>query len=518
MKIASAEQMRQIDNEAINQFGIPEIALMENAGHEIAKEAMNLCKDIAVARQSYCILAGCGNNGGDGFVAARHLMNNGAKVKIFILGNTEHFTPSAKINYNVLVNMKAEIYHIVSERDWNRLQISITFSDCIIDALLGTGIHGQLRENIKKCIQIVNTSNRPVLSVDMPSGVNANTGVVESDAIFATTTITFGLPKIGLIMYPGCKHTGNIIVKTIGIPNDLLTKEDIKQEAIDEAFVKAHLASRADDVYKGSCGKVLTLAGSTGYTGAACLSSQAVLKIGAGISTLISAESLYDILSMKNTEVMVKPLPEILPGVLGDSAMENIKDIAKDFDVVLMGPGLGRNDETCQMVRKLAIDLDKPLVLDADAIFAFSQTPDELKKIKQMPILTPHLGEMANLLHITISDLKDNLWEIARKAAEYFNAIFVLKSEKTLVVYPDGNIFVTTVGNAGMATAGSGDVLAGTIAGIVAEKLVGKMSAPVGVYLHGLAGDLAGENGQAGLIAGDILLNLSKARKQIDNK
>ena len=151
MKIASAEQMRQIDNEAINQFGIPEIALMENAGHEIAKEAMNLCKDIAIARQSYCILAGCGNNGGDGFVAARHLMNNGAKVKIFILGNTEHFTPSAKINYNVLVNMKAEIYHIVSERDWNRLQISITFSDCIIDALLGTGIHGQLRENIKKC-------------------------------------------------------------------------------------------------------------------------------------------------------------------------------------------------------------------------------------------------------------------------------------------------------------------------------------------------------------------------------
>ena len=414
--------------------------------------------------------------------------------------------------------MKAEIYHIVSERDWNRLQISITFSDCIIDALLGTGIHGQLRENIKKCIQIVNTSNRPVLSIDMPSGVNANTGVVESDAIFATTTITFGLPKIGLIMYPGCKHTGNIIVKTIGIPNDLLTKEDIKQEAIDEAFVKAHLASRADDVYKGSCGKVLTLAGSTGYTGAACLSSQAVLKIGAGISTLISAESLYDILSMKNTEVMVKPLPEILPGVLGDSAMENIKDIAKDFDVVLMGPGLGRNDETCQMVRKLAIDLDKPLVLDADAIFAFSQAPDELKKIKQMPILTPHLGEMANLLHITISDLKDNLWEIARKAAEYFNAIFVLKSEKTLVVYPDGNIFVTTVGNAGMATAGSGDVLAGTIAGIVAEKLAGKMSAPVGVYLHGLAGDLAGENGQAGLIAGDILLNLSKARKQIDNK
>lgn len=170
------------------------------------------------------------------------------------------------------------------------------------------------------------------------------------------------------------------------------------------------------------------------------------------------------------------------------------------------------------MVRKLAIDLDKPLVLDADAIFAFSQAPDELKKIKQMPILTPHLGEMANLLHITISDLKDNLWEIARKAAEYFNAIFVLKSEKTLVVYPDGNIFVTTVGNAGMATAGSGDVLAGTIAGIVAEKLAGKMSAPVGVYLHGLAGDLAGENGQAGLIAGDILLNLSKARKQIDNK
>lgn len=518
MKISSAEQMKQIDAQAINDFGIPEIALMENAGREVANEAIALCQERDYEKQSFCIIAGCGNNGGDGFVAARHLINNRAKVKIFLLGNLEHFTPSAKTNYDILVNMKAEIYHIISERDWNRLQIAITFSDCIIDALLGTGIQGELREEVKKCIKIINTSKRPILSVDMPTGVNADTGKVESEAVKATETITLGLPKIGLITYPGSTYAGKIIVKTIGIPNELLTKDEIKQEAIDKLFVKDHLSKRADDVYKGRCGKVLTIAGSTGLTGAACLSSQAVLRIGAGISTLISAESLYDILSMKNLEVMVRPLPEILPGVLGNSAIETISNLADDYDVVLMGPGLGRHDETCQMVRSLACSLDKPLVLDADAIYAFSQDPDMLKNIKQIPILTPHIGELANLLHITVDDLKDNLWDIACKAANYFNAIFVIKSEKTLVVYPDGNIFVTTVGNAGMATAGSGDVLAGTIAGLLAERSAGTLSAPIGVYLHGLAGDLASQNGQAGLIAGDILDNLPMARKYIDNK
>lgn len=518
MKISSAQQMKQIDSEAINHYGIPEIALMENAGHEIAREAINLCHNIESTRQSFCILAGCGNNGGDGFVAARHLINNGAKVKVFLLGNVDHFSPSAKINYDVLVNMQTEIYQIVSERDWHRLQIAITFSDCIIDALLGTGIHGELREDIKKCIKIINTSNRPVLSVDMPSGVNADNGVVESEAVQATITITFGLPKIGLITYPGSKYVGKIIVKTIGLPKMLLYNGAIKQEAIDEIFVKEHLALRADDVHKGSCGKVLTIAGSTGFTGASCLASQAVLKIGAGISSLASAESLYDILSMKNLEVMVKPLPEIATGVLGNTAIDAISQLAKEVDVVLIGPGLGRHEETCQMVRNLAINLDKPLILDADAIYAFSQAPEELKKIKQMPILTPHLGEMANLLHISIEDLKGNLWDISRKAAEYFNAIFVVKSERTLVVYPDGNIFVTTVGNPGMATAGSGDVLAGTIAGLVAENLCGELAAPIGVYLHGLAGDLASIDGQAGLVAGSILQNLPKARKQIDER
>lgn len=518
MKISSAEQMKQIDVQAINDFGIPEIALMENAGCEVASEAISLCQEKEYERQSFCIIAGCGNNGGDGFVAARHLINKRAKVKIFLLGNLEHFTPSAKVNYDILVNMKAEIYHIISERDWNRLQIAITFSDCIIDALLGTGIHGELREDVKKCIEIINTSKRPILSVDIPTGVNADTGNVESEAIKATKTITFGLPKIGLIRYPGSKYTGEIVVKTIGIPNELLTKDDIKQEAIDEYFVKQHLHKRADDLYKSACGKVLTIAGSTGLTGAACLASQAVLRIGAGISTLVSAESLYDILSMKNLEVMVKPLPEILPGVIGNSSLDTITNLANDFDVVLIGPGLGRNDETCQMIRTLACNIDKPLVLDADAIYAFSQAPDELKNIKQMPILTPHLGEFATLLHITVEDLKNNLWDIACKAANYFNAIFVIKSEKTLVAYPDGNIFVTTVGNSGMATAGSGDVLAGTIAGLLAEKAAGHLAAPIGVYIHGLAGDLASENGQAGLIAGDILNNLPLARKHIDQR
>ena len=506
--------MRQIDTDAINVYGIPEIVLMENAGRETANEAIKLCG--GSVKKTFCIIAGCGNNGGDGFAAARHLLNERAKVKIFIVGNTEHFTPSAKLNYDILMNMHAEIYQITTERDWNRLQIALTFSDCIIDALLGTGIHGELRENAQKCISILNSCSRPILSVDVPSGINSDTGTINPIAVKATVTLTLGLPKIGLIMYPSCNYTGKIIVNSIGLPHILLSQDSIKQEALDKTFIENHLNKRPRDAYKGSCGKVLVVAGSLCFTGAAVLSSSAVLRIGAGISTLASAESLYDILAAKSTEVMTRPLPEIKPGILGDTALSTLTEMTNGYDAVLIGPGLGRDDETCKMVREFATSINKPLIIDADGIFAFSQAPDELKQIKQTPILTPHFGEMATLLHISIDDLKQNLWEIARKAAEYFNAIFVLKSEKTIIAYPDGNIFVTTVGNAGMATAGSGDVLAGTIAGLVAENSCGNMAAPVGVYLHGLAGDIAAKNGQAGLIASDILKNLPQARKYID--
>lgn len=517
MKIGSSAQMHQIDSEAINVYGIPEIVLMENAGREVATEAIKLCAQDKT-KFKFCILAGCGNNGGDGFVAARHLANAGHKVKVFVLGNTDHFSASTKTNYDVLINMQMEVYQIVSERDWNRLQISITFCDCLIDALLGTGIHGELRDTAKKAIEILNSSNRPILAVDIPSGVNSDTGAVNPTAVKATATVTFGLPKIGMILHPGSFYTGKVILNTIGLPNALLTKEDIKQEAVDQAFVKEHLAGRPSDVHKGSCGKVLVVAGSLGFTGAAILASSAVLRAGAGISTLASAEGLYDILAGKSLEVMTQPLPEISAGILGENSLDTLTKMAQSYDTVLIGPGLGRHEETCKLVRKFAAQVDKPLVIDADGIYAFSLAPDELKNIKQTPILTPHLGEMATLLHISMEDLKNNLWDVARKAANYFNAIFVLKSDCTLVAYPDGNVYVTTVGNAGMATAGSGDVLAGTIAGIVAENLAKEMAAPVGMYLHGLAGDLAGKNGQAGLIASDILHNLPKARYTIDKK
>lgn len=509
--------MRQIDADAIKIYGLPEIALMENAGRETAYAAAELCGG-AAEDKSFCIVAGCGNNGGDGFVAARHLINMGADVKIFIIGTLEHLTPSAKANYEVLTNMRAEIYPITSERDWTRLQISITFSDCIIDALLGTGIYGELRENIKKCVEILNSSRRPILSVDMPTGVNADTGAVNPTAVKATATLTFGLPKIGLVLHPGCSCTGRVIVNTIGMPCQLLRQESIQQEAVDEPFVRSHLMQRPQDVHKGSCGKVLVIAGSLGFTGAASLSSRAVLRAGAGISTLACPESLYDILSVKSTEVMTKPLPEIMPGVLGTNATRALIELSADYDAVLIGPGLGRNDETCRMVREFAAAADKPLVIDADAIYAFSQSIEDLKKLKHPPILTPHLGEMANLLHITIPQLKADLWTIARKAAAHFNAVFVIKSEKTITAYPDGNIFVTTVGNPGMATAGSGDVLAGCIAGLLAESLAGKYTAPVGVYLHGRAGDIAAQSGQAGLTAGDILQSLPAARREIDGR
>lgn len=512
MKLALAEEMRNIDRLAINEFGIPEIVLMENASREISRVMAEVLGSLEGKR--ICVLAGTGNNGGDGLAAARHLANSGAKVKIFLLGKVERMTASSEVNRNIVENMGMEVQPLANTKDWEKLKVVLKFSDAIIDGIMGTGFKGELRENTKKLIEMANNSGLPILAIDVPSGVNADTGEISEVAIRACTTVTLGIPKWGTLFSPGAVLAGRLVVDGIGIPQALLDDEDIHQELVDEKMAKSLLVPRAMDVHKGSCGRILVIGGSTGMTGAPCMTSMAALRSGAGIVTLAAAESLNDILEVKLTEVMTLPLPECEKGILGLEALETLLEISRDYHIAIIGPGIGRNEETQELVREFVLNAEIPLLVDADALYAFKGQGELFAECKYTPILTPHLGELATLLGKSVEELRENLLEITREAAEEFNAVIVAKSECTIVVYPDGQAYAASTGNSSMATAGCGDVLAGTIGGLYKQTVEG--TAPLaGFYIHSRAGDLADKELGHGLVATDIIDRIPLAIKEL---
>lgn len=510
MKVALAKQMHDIDDAAIKDFGLPELSLMESAGHRVAEFVEKILG--GVDKKTICILAGSGNNGGDALVAARYLSNSGAKIKIFLTGNREHRTDSINVQISIMRAMGVEIQQLENDRAWDRLQVNLRFSDAIVDGILGTGFTGELRPNALKLIRAANSSGKPIIAIDIPSGVEADTGVVGEAAINAVGTVSLGLPKIAHYICPAASYVGELVIDDIGIPKKLL-EENIHQTLIDDELAKTLLPARNRDVHKGTCGKILVIAGSRGMTGAACMSSMSALKIGAGIVTLVTPESLNEVYEVKLTEVMTFPVSEVKSGVIGGgTSFETLIKLVEKFDGVLIGCGLGREVETMDFVRKFVTAIDKQIVLDADGIFAFNGAPEELRNCKQAPILTPHLGELAALLNISIADLKRTLIDTVRQAAQSFRTIIVAKSECTVVAYPNGEIFISPLGNSSMATAGSGDVLAGSIAGLL--KLT-PFAPLAGVYLHGTAGNIAAEKKSDGLVATDIMNNLPDAIKKL---
>ncbi len=510
MKIALAKQMHEIDAAAINQYGLPELSLMESAGHRVFEATVKILGN--VKDKSICVLAGSGNNGGDALVTARFLFNRGAKVKVFLTGTKNHRTGSFGVQMKILREMGIEILQLETDRAWERLQVALKFTDGIIDGILGTGFFGTIRPPALKLIRLANSVGKPIISVDIPSGVASDTGAVDDVAINAACTVALGLPKPGHFICPGANYVGKLIIDDIGIPGDLLN-DDIHQTLIEDELAQTFLPARARDVHKGSCGKILVIAGSRGMTGAACLASMAALKAGAGIVTLAVPESLNDLYEVKLTEIMTAPIPEDKIGVFGgQKALESLLKLAEKFDAVLIGSGLGRATETLELVRNFVTSIEKPLILDADAIFAFNGNAEILKKCKQIPILTPHLGELAALLSTTVEELRKNLVLNVKQVAQDCRAIIVAKSECTIVAYPNGEIFISALGNNGMATAGSGDVLAGTIAGLMKQTPFAPLA---GVYLHGKAGDLAASTKSYGLIATDILENLPLAIQKL---
>ena len=510
MKVALAKQMHEIDQCAVEEYGLPELSLMESAGHRVFEAVKNVLG--GVGKKSVCILAGSGNNGGDALTAARYLANAGARVKIFLLGDKDHRTASLNVQMKILRGMGVELQQLDSDRAWERLQVTLRFSDAVVDGILGTGFNGQLRPGALRLIRLVNAAKRSVVAIDIPSGVDSDTGAVGETAMQAACTVALGLPKVGHFICPGAAYVGKLVVDNIGLPADLLN-EEIHQTLIDDELAQTFLPARPKDAHKGTCGKILIVAGSRGMTGAASLAAMSAMRVGAGLVTLTTPESLNPIYEVKLTEVMTAPLDEVKQGIIGgDKAAEKILDLADKVDAVLIGCGLGRERETQALVKKVVAEIDKPLVLDADAIYPFNGHADELKACKQIPILTPHLGELSALLDIPVDKLRPALVPEVRRAAQAYRAIIVAKCETTIIGYPNGEIFISPLGNSAMASGGCGDVLAGAIAGLMKQTPFAPLT---GVWLHGTAGDIAAQNKAEGLIATDVMNCLPYAIKKL---
>ncbi len=506
MNVGFVDDMHRMDREAMDGYGIPETVLMENAG----RAAASLVSAIAPQGKRVCVLAGSGNNGGDALAAVRHLVNGGYTVTVFLLGNPQHRTESCLTMLRPLRRMSVTLHEWSDENGETELRAALRDSDAVLDGILGTGFHGTLRPAIDRVIRMVNASKKPVIAIDIPSGVNADTGEVKGTAVRASATAVLALPQPGHFLSPGADYAGKQVIDTIGMPHPLLENPEIRASILDETCIASLLPVRPRAAHKGVCGRILIVAGSRGMTGAAALSSSAVLRGGAGIATLAVPKSLNAILEEKVTEVMTIPVEDEGKGYFPADAAVDVSNLAAGYDGVLLGPGLGRTEETCCFVRRLVSKLDMPLLLDADALYAFTDHTDELRAYSAPLVLTPHLGELARLLGTKIPDLRQNLPSAVRKAARDLNAILVAKSECTIVAYPDGHLYFSVHGNSGMATGGSGDVLAGTIAAFV--KQADPETAPlVGTYLHGFAGDLAAEQFGEGLIASDILHAIPKA-------
>lgn len=510
MKVALAKQMHEIDKSAVEEYGLPELSLMESAGHRVFEAVKKILGD--TAQKSICILAGSGNNGGDALAAARYLSNAGARVKIFLLGNKDHRTASFNVQMKILRGMGLELQQLESDRAWERLQVTLRFSDAVVDGILGTGFNGQLRPGALRLIRLVNATKKIVVSIDIPSGVDADTGAIGEAAMNAVCTVALGLPKVGHYVCPGASFVGKLIVDNIGLPADLLN-EEIHQTLVDDELAQTFLPNRPRDAHKGTCGRILIVAGSRGMTGAATLAAMSAMKVGAGLVTLATPESLNPIYEVKLTEVMTAPLDEVKIGIIGgDKATEKILNLAEKVDAILLGPGLGREHETSELVRKVVATVDKPLILDADAIYAFNGHADELKTCKQIPILTPHLGELSALLDIPVDKLRPALVPEVRRAAQGYRAVIVAKCETTVIGYPNGEIFISPLGNSAMASGGCGDVLSGAIAGLMKQTPFAPLT---GVWLHGTAGNFAADENAEGLIATDVMNHLPAAIKKL---
>ena len=496
MKVARVDEMRDLDRRATDEFGISQDLLMENAGQAVY---FVISQELGTKNNKFVIFCGGGNNGGDGLVVARKIHSNGGEVKVFLLDDEAKFRGAARKNFEIVSRMPIEMSRI------NSIDSAIPeLLDCdaVVDAVFGTGLVRNVSGVYEDVIQLINESQSTVFSVDIPSGINGDTGEVMGVAVEADYTVTFGLPKLGNILYPGYEHCGKLYVSHISFPPALHNSQAIKV-AINNPI---ELPERATDTHKGSYGKALFIAGSSSYLGAPYFSALSFLKAGGGLSYLAAPQTISPFLASKGSEIVFAPQKETPSGSIALENMDELSEFSQGVDMVVLGPGLSLAKEAQELVQKLALQIDRPLIIDGDGITAIAEDLEKIKKREAPTILTPHLGEMSRIAKMEIGEINKNKIGVLQRTAKELNAVIILKGAHSLIGYPDETVFINVSGNSGMATAGSGDVLTGTIAAMHGLGLVLEDAVRMGVFIHGFSGDVAAvDKGEDGITAQDIL-------------
>jgi ADP-dependent NAD(P)H-hydrate dehydratase / NAD(P)H-hydrate epimerase len=522
MKVLTAAEMREVDRLTAERYGIPTLALMENAGTRVVEFLAQRYPGLAHRR--IVVLCGKGNNGGDGLVAAGLLHDRGAKPLVLLFAPSEELRGDAAENLKRYQRYASKLHVTPTLTEWQGFRSEIDSSDIIVDALLGTGLRGPAEGLVAGVIEDVNRRKprAEVIAVDIPSGLSSDSGEVSGPGIHADATITFTAPKIGQLLAPASHHVGLLRVVDIGSPWDLIEQSSASKVRWLEPreFVRLPTRRRPDS-NKGNYGHALIVAGSRGKSGAATLAGWGALRSGAGLVTVATTETELPTVAGRIPELMTAPLPPTEAGTISLRAFEygRFEELRKGKTVIAIGPGLTTNIETQQFVRTIALESLIPLVLDADGLNAFADRGDELKRhLAPRMVLTPHPGEMARLVGRGVPDIQQHRLEVATRAAAAWNVHLVLKGHQTVVAAPDGRTWVNSTGNPGMATAGTGDVLTGVLAGMVAQFGEADWDSAIclAVYLHGLAGDLAAADvGEATLIASDLIAAIPRAHAQL---
>lgn len=505
MSVSRVEEMRKMDRRAIDEYGIVETLLMENAGNAsfsaFFRETFGIGKRVAV-------VCGSGNNGGDGLVVARKFNSMGYEVKVFLCNPPEKFKGTALMNFEIVKKLGISVEYIENTESFSE---EIRNYEIIVDAVFGTGLSREVSGKFREVIEAINRGKGYVCSVDIPSGVNGDTGIVMGVAVKADCTVTFGAPKTGNLLYPGYDYCGKLYVTRISFPPEIYEDSSLKVRVV----MPEKLPSRFEGGHKGDFGDVLFLAGSKNYYGAPYFSAFSFLKAGGGYSRLATPESVAPHIAGKGNELVIVPLKETKSGSVSKDNLSNLLELSEKVDFVVVGPGLSLNDETQELVRDFVQNLAKPVLVDGDGLTAISKTPEVLLERSAPTILTPHPGEMARIAKTSVEEVIKNRIDLLAETSQKLKSIVVLKGAHTLIGLQDGTVLINLSGNSALATAGTGDVLTGTIAAMYGLGLPIDKSVIAGVFIHGLAGELASDKlGEDGVTAQDVLHSLPVAVKE----
>jgi ADP-dependent NAD(P)H-hydrate dehydratase / NAD(P)H-hydrate epimerase len=512
MLLVSAEEMRELDRLTIEKYGTPGHVLMERAGKGATAFLLDSFPALRRKGARVVVCAGKGNNGGDGFVMARLLRQRGVATEVLLFGRAADVRGDAARNLGAYTRGRSSIGELTDSENLEALDAALVRADVVIDAIFGTGLGSPVRGLQAEAIERINRSGVPVFAVDIPSGLDSDTGLPLGACICAQATATFGFAKIGQVTFPGAGLVGKLRVVDIGIASEAVAERPPQTELLEPGKVGRLVPVRRADAHKGDCGHLLVIAGSFGKTGAAQLVSRAALRSGAGLVTLVGPAALYPIYASGVLEVMTEVLPDRDGRMLFEETA--LRRLLAGKSAVAIGPGIGTHDEASAIVRWLLTQEDLPLLLDADAITCLSSEVSLLERAAAQVVLTPHPGEMARLLGGTNRDVQAERVGTARRFAREHSCTLVLKGARTVIASQlddsaDAFTWINPTGNPGMASGGMGDVLSGIIGGLLAQRLAPPDAARLGVYVHGSVADaVAAQSGEVGLLASDIIQGL----------